>query len=271
MLALSFNIGLASALFVASFQTFLALCVTGRESALYTASLFLLVWKLYLLDRTIRHPEDADEHDGNAAAFVRRFQRACWTVFALLALGQLWLVYSEPRLLGSISLALSVSLFYFVKLPLVGKRAKQLPYFKCFYLSACGLVVIGAFTPGMWHAAEPSGAVALLVSFALLFLNFSLYDIKDVEADARANIKTFAAALPLKRFLTLHVAVAALLALASARLLPGASGLVLASVCVFHAAMSLWLRRHRFSAAVCGAIDGGYALIMAAGAALTLR
>lgn len=271
LLALSFNIGLASALFVTSFQPFLAFCVTGRQHALYTASMFLLVWKLYLLDRAIQHPEDASDHEGNAAAFMRRFQLVCWSLFGLLGLAQLGLIWREPQLVGSIGLAVVVSMFYFVKLPLLGKRAKQLPYFKCFYLSACGLVVAGAFTPGMWHAATTGGAVALACSFLLLFLNFSLYDIKDVEADTRANIKTFAAALPLKSFLALHVAVAASLALASARLMPGAPGAVLAGVAVFHCVMSLWLWRHSFSAAVCGAIDGGYALIVGGGALLALH
>jgi hypothetical protein len=271
VLATLFHIGLASALFVTGFQPFLALRLTGQENPFHTASMLLLVWKLYLLDRALEHPEDASLHEGNAAAFLRRFPRSFSSLFGVLAAGQLALVLLAPELLGAIALSVVVSMFYFVKVPLLAKRAKQLPYFKCFYLSACALVVVGAFTPGMWGCLTARGLTAVCLSFLLFFLNFSLYDIKDVEGDTRANIKTFAAALPLQLFLALHLCLALALAGASLALLQGGAGGVLAAVFVFHAAVSLWLRQRPFSAALCGVIDGGYGLILGAGTWLLLR
>ena len=271
MLATLFHIGLASALFVTGFQPLLALRLTGHEHPLHTVSMLLLVWKLYLLDRALEHPEDASLHEGNSAAFLRRFPRSSWSLFGVLAAGQLSLVLLAPELLGAIALSVAVSVFYFVKVPLLGKRAKQLPYFKCFYLSGCALVVVGAFTPGMWSYLTGRGLAALSLSFLLFFLNFSLYDIKDVVGDTRANIKTFAAALPPRLFLTLHLCLALAFAWVSMALLHEGAGEVLAAVFVFHAAVSLWLRRRPFSAALCGVIDGGYGLILGAGTWLLLR
>ncbi len=271
LLATLFHLGLASALFVTGFQPLLALRLTGQENPVHTASMLLLVWKLYLLDRALEHPEDASVHEGNSAAFLRRFPRSSWSLFGVLAAGQLGLVLLAPELLGAIALSIAVSAFYFVKVPLLGKRAKQLPYFKCFYLSACALVVVGAFTPGMWRCLTARGLAAISLSFLLFFLNFSLYDIKDIEGDTRANIKTFAAALPPQLFLTLHLCLALALTGVSLALLPGGTGEVLAAVFVFHAAMILWLRHRPFSAALCGVIDGGYGLILGAGTWLLLR
>jgi 4-hydroxybenzoate polyprenyltransferase len=268
LLALSFYTGLASALFVTGFQPFLALQLTGQQHGIYTASMLLLVWKLYLVDRTVQHPEDENPDASSAAGFVRRFRRQCLLLLVVLAAAQLWLIVQEPRLLRSIALSCAVSVFYFAKVPLLGKRAKEIPYFKCFYLSGCALVVVAAFTPGIWRPTTTTGAAALVLSFVLYFLNFSLYDIKDVEADARANIKTLAATLSLARFLDVQLLASLAAFFAALLLLPGATGRVLAAVCGFHAVMSLWLKRHQLTAATCGVIDCGYGLILGIGTLL---
>ena len=269
MLAFSFYIGLASALFVTGFQPFLAIKLTGQQHGLYTASMLLLVWKVYLLDRTIEHPEDESRSSGNAAAFVRRFRPACLALLAVLCALQAWLIAREPRLLGCIAVSLGSSLFYFVKLPLLRKRAKEIPYFKCFYLASCALMSVVAFTPGIAWTFSAGDVAALALCFVLLFLNFSLYDIKDLEADARANIKTLAAVLPLGRFLNLQVLTSLTTAGASLWLLPGTAGYVLAVVCVFHALMSQWLKRHELTAPTCGIIDCGYGVILGVGTLLS--
>lgn len=232
--------------------------------------MLLLVWKLYLVDRTVEHPEDEDPDESNAAGFVRRFRGQCLLLLALLAAAQLWLIFREPRLLRSIALSCAVSVFYFAKVPVLGKRAKEIPYFKCFYLSGCALVVVAAFTPGIWRPTAPSGVIALALSFVLYFLNFSLYDIKDIEADTRANIKSLAATLSLGRFLDLQLVVSLTTLGAALWLLPGPTGRVLAAVCGFHAVMSLWLKRHQLTAATCGAIDCGYGMILGVGTLLLL-
>jgi hypothetical protein len=263
--SISFHIGLASALFVVGFQPFLALQLTGQEDALYTASMLLLVWKLYLVDRAIEHPEDSHEHEGNAAAFVRRYRVGCFGLLAGLAVAQAGLIMRQPRLLWSIAASVLVSLCYFTKLPVLGKRAKEIPYFKCFYLAGSALALVAFFTPGIWRLPSLTGGAALALSFVLYFLNFSLYDIKDLEADARANIRTLAATLPLGRFLSVQVAVALVASLVALLTLPGGAGRVLAAVCGFHAVMSWWLRRHRLTAATCGVIDCGYGVIVGVG------
>jgi hypothetical protein len=265
---ISFHTGLASALFVVGFQPFLALQLTGQEHALYTASMWLLVWKLYLVDRALEHPEDAHEHEGNAAAFVRRYRVGCSCLLGGLALAQAWLVVLRPQLLWSILASVLVSLCYFTKLPWLGKRAKEIPYFKCFYLAGSALALVAFFTPGIWRPVSVTGGMALALSFVLYFLNFSLYDIKDLEADARANIKTLAATLPLRRFLSVQVVVALFTSAVALVALPGGAGWVLAAVCSFHAVMSWWLRRHQLTAATCGVIDCGYGVIVGVGTLL---
>jgi hypothetical protein len=266
--SISFHTGLASALFVVGFQPFLALQLTGRVDVLSTSSMLLLVWKLYLVDRAIQHPEDAHEHEGNAAAFVRRYRLACSGLLLALAAAQAWLVVLRPQLLWSIAASVLVSLCYFTKLPVLGKRAKEIPYFKCFYLTGSSLALVAFFTPGIWRAPSWTGGAALALAFVLYFLNFSLYDIKDLAADARANIKTLAATLPLRHFLNVHVAVALLASLVALLALPGGAGRVLAATCGFHAIMSVWLRRHPLTAATCGVIDCGYGLIIGMGTLL---
>jgi hypothetical protein len=271
VLALSFYTGLASALFVTGFQPFLALQLTGREHGLYTASMLLLVWKLYLVDRTLEHPEDENPDDSNAAGFVHRFRSACLALLAALGGAQIWLIWQEPRLFRAIAVTLAVSVFYFVKVPVLGKRAKEIPYFKCFYLSGSALMIVAAYTPGIGAPTSTSGVAAWTLSFVLYFLNFSLYDIKDVEADARANIKTLAATLPLARFLDLQLWLSLAALGASLWLLPGATGRVLGAVSGFHAFMSFWLKRHQLTAATCGVIDCGYGLILGSGTLLLLH
>jgi hypothetical protein len=268
MARVGFHSGVASALFVTAFQPFLSLIVTGEVRPRTTASMFLFVWAMYLADRLKTNPEDELDADGNAAAFARRHPAIMRLLFVILLVAQLGLVALDPALLGTLFLGTLVSLLYLVRLPVLGRRVKEIPYLKCFYLSSAALAIVALFTPGLLAVTSARTMGLLAACFALYFLNFSLYDIKDIAADRRANIKTLAGAVPATVFLRAHVA-AALLTLALVLwLLPPQSALVLAGVCLFHAGASAWLASHPFDGVMCGIVDTGYGAIVALGTLL---
>ena len=264
-LRVGFHSGLASALFVTGFQPFASLALTGKIDPVASCSMLLFVWKMYLLDRLQTNPEDDHEGEANAAAFVRRHRAGCWTLFGVLALAQAWLVVGQPDLLRSIVLSLAVSVLYLVRLPLLKRRVKEIPYLKCFYLSAAGLAVGASFTHGLGAAAPGRIVEVAGICFLLYFLNFSLYDIKDLEGDAKANLRTLAGLVPLPLFLRAHRLLSLIVLILGFLLLGEHFGLVVAAICLFHAGAAWWIERHPFDAAVCGAIDAGYGLILGAG------
>jgi 4-hydroxybenzoate polyprenyltransferase len=270
-LAVCFHTGLCSTLFVCGFQPFLARLLLGEVPALFSLGMLLFVWTMYLVDRMGDHPEDREhaEHGGGAsAAFVGQNRAACRLLLLGLCATQLALIWLEPRLLRSIVVSLAFSIFYMIKLPFLGKRAKELPFFKCFYLAACSLLITAAFTPGLVSLPLARVAAPLGVAYALYFLNYSLYDVKDVEGDTRARIRTFAAAMPLRVFLHGHVGLALGALVVALVTLPLVAGGVFASVCLFHAAASLWLKRHELGGVTCAVIDSGYGALLGLGALL---
>jgi 4-hydroxybenzoate polyprenyltransferase len=270
-LAIGFHTGLCSTLFVCGFQPFLAMLLLGEVRPRFSLAMLLFVWMMYLVDRMGDHPEDR-EHDeqggGASASFVRQNRAGCRLLLLGLCGSQLALIWQEPQLLKSIAVSLACSVFYMVELPFVGKRVKQLPFVKCFYLAACSLVITASFTPGLASLPWARLAAPLGVAYALYFLNYSLYDVKDVAGDTRANIRTFAAAMPLAVFLNAHVALALSTLLVALAILPHTAALVLSSVCLFHAGASLWLRRRELGGVTCAVIDSGYGLLMVLGALL---
>jgi hypothetical protein len=260
-----FHSGVASALFVTAFQPFLSLVVTGEIRPRATASMFLFVWLMYLADRLKTNPEDELDGDGNAAAFARRHPRFMRHLFVGLLVAQLALVVTDPGLLVPLALGTLVSLLYLVRLPIVGRRLKEVSYLKCFYLASAALALVALFTPGLMAVTTPRTAGLLAACFSLYFLNFSLYDIKDLDADRRANIKTLAGALPATAFLRAQMAASLLTFAVVLWRLPPQSSLVLAGVCLFHAGVSAWLARHPFDGVMCGIVDTGYGAIVALG------
>ncbi|HVY25693.1 MAG TPA: hypothetical protein VHB79_04050 [Polyangiaceae bacterium] len=265
LLELAFQSGFASALAVCGFQPLLAHLLTGTSSASATLTMLAVVWQIYLFDRLQENAEDARD-DEHPAAFAKKFRAALLCLVAGLAGLELYLAWATPWLFRAIATSIAASAFYIVPLPLWGRRAKDVPYFKCFYLSGVCIVSLLAFSPGWRQAGFALLAKTSSVAFALYFLNFSLYDVKDLEQDKRARIKTLAATVPLARFLSLHIGGALLVALAATLLLPAPHSLVLSTVALFHAAVSAWLKDHRFSPALCGLIDSGYGFIASFGA-----
>lgn len=265
LLELGFQSGFASALFVCGFQPLLAHLLTGASNSSATLAMLALVWQIYLVDRLQENAEDASDDLEHPAAFARRFRAPLLALVAGLGGLELYLMWATPWLVGAIAISIATSAFYMLPLPFCGKRAKEVPYLKCFYLSSVCVASLLAFTAG-WRGAEGALlAKSSSVAFALYFLNFSLYDVKDVEQDRRANIKTLAARLSLPRFLALHVVGALLVALVATLTLPAPYSFALSAVALFHAAVSAWLMQHRFSSALCGFIDAGYGLITSIG------
>jgi 4-hydroxybenzoate polyprenyltransferase len=270
-LAVCFHTGLCSTLFVCGFQPFLARLLLGEVPARFSLGMLLFVWTMYLVDRMGDHPEDRGhvEHAGSpSASFVRNNRAGCRWLMGGLLTAQLALIWQEPRLLLSIAVSLAFSIFYMIELPFLGKRAKELPFFKCFYLAACSLLITAAFTPGLVDLPLARVAAPLGVAYVLYFLNYSLYDVKDVAGDTRAGIRTFAAAMPLRVFLNGHVALALTTLLVAFLTLPPVPACVFATVCLFHAGASSWLQHRELHGVTCAVIDSGYGLLMGVGALL---
>jgi hypothetical protein len=261
----AFHAGVASALFVTAFQPFLSIAVTGELRPAWTASLFLFVWIMYLADRLRTNPEDELEADGNAAAFARRHRWPMRGLCVGLAVAQVLLVLGDPRLLARLALALAISSVYIVRLPFLRRRVKEIAYLKCFYLAGTALVLVGLFTPHLFAAVGARTIILVGACFSLYFLNFSLYDVKDVEADRRANIKTLAGACSSAVFLRAQLAGALLTLAAVLLLLPPPLGGVLAAVSLFHVWATARLAHHPFDGVMCGIVDGGYGTIVGLG------
>jgi 4-hydroxybenzoate polyprenyltransferase len=263
-----FHTGLASALFVTGFQPFISLLATGTVNPRATGSMLLVVWTAYLVDRLLPQPEDGLGDGTHSAVTVRRSPVLFWSLLVALLGIQLALIWETPRLAIPVAIALTLSMFYSVRIPLLAQRAKDIPYFKGFYLSFASLGTVVAFTPSMLDFLNYRTLVVSAISYVLYFLNFSLFDLKDIEADRLANIKTFAATLGADAMLFGHVTIALAAACGAMVLVDGHLSWPLSALAVFHGVVCLRLRRRPLTPALCAAIDLGYGVILGGGAAL---
>lgn len=249
--------GLASAGLV---TTALAFCLpTGRWlSHEATLTCLAFIWSMYLLDRLKSAPEDAGRGDASAGGFVARRRRLFVGLAAALALAQVACIVAMPRL-GLWTLgALLVSSLYVLKIPVLGRRVKDIPFVKPFYLGtvyallAWGIVVVDGDT-----ARTGLGPFAFVV--VVFGVNAALYDLKDAAADRRAGIRTFANTFSHRTFLAGAGLVLLALVLSSSLLLPAhLMQLGLVSLALYAVAL-LALRRRPFDMTMSAAIDGGHA------------
>jgi hypothetical protein len=264
-LGMSFHTGFASALGMSAFQPLISRAVVGHVDLRATSSLYAVVWIAYLLDRLPSQPEDAMSVAHSAGA-ARRFPIVFGGLLAALGCFELVLLIQAPWLVVPVSIAVAVSVFYSAPIPLFRVRAKAIPYFKGFYLSVTSIVTIVAFTPVVLQQAAPRSALLLFVSCTLYFLNYSLFDIKDIEGDRLANIKTLAGALGVRGFLRAQFVLAIVVAVAVSATLGARSVWPISVVALFHAGVCLRLFRRPLTPTLCGVIDLGYGVILAVGA-----
>jgi len=266
VLGMSFHTGFASALGVSGFQPLLARVVVGHVDLRATCSLYGAVWMAYLIDRLPSHPEDDVTRVPHSAGAARRFPIVFWSLLVALGCVELVLMIQANWLVPRVALAMAVSMLYSAPIPLLRLRAKTVPYFKAFYLSFASVVTILAFTPDV--SSQPSGRTAplLFASFWLYFLAYSLFDIKDIEGDRLANIKTIAGALGIRGLLRAQVVLALVVAAGISAAVGARLGWPLSAVALFHAGVCLRLFRQPLTPTLCGVIDLGYGAILVVGA-----
>jgi 4-hydroxybenzoate polyprenyltransferase len=267
-LGMSFHTGFASALCVSAFQPLLSRVLVGSIDWRATASLYAIVWAAYLLDRLLAQPEDQATVGPHSAAVVRRWSALFWSLLAALGCFELVLLVQTPWLWRSMAVALTVSVLYSVPIPLLRVRAKTVPYFKAVYLPFSSVVTVVAFTPAILDRDPWRSAPWLLVTFVLYVLNYSLFDVKDIEGDRLANIKTLAAALGVGRLVGAQVAIALSVAIGAVTWLGPRLAWPVGGVALFHAGTSLRLLRRPMTPALCGIVDLGYSVILGLGAVL---
>jgi len=165
-------------------------------------SFHLFFQTMYMLDRV----KEAQTNIGSLnitkiiqpSGFVRCYPKA----FRLGLLGiitvQLICAWSQPYILFAALGSLGISLPYFLTLPGLNIRVKDLPFFKNIYSAAA--VLLNTY---LFFAFWPKGEALLFSCFVFVFYicNANIYDLKDVKDDRKNNIKTFANSLSLKHFL----------------------------------------------------------------------
>ena len=260
-----FQSGLSSALLVGSCMPLLALSSGLPAWTPACAAYLLFLWAMYLWDRLGSRPEDAVQPADGAGAHVHRHARSYRTLLALLLVLLAWRVLREPPLALALGASLLLSAGYLLPLPGLGRRIKELPFAKTPYLA--GVVVL---MPGFWLQAPPSGAAGWAMLLALASLcaaNFMIFDLKDVDSDCRAGIRTLANRLPLPVLLRVAAAPVALAAV-MALVLPPPLAAVLLALCGAYALSLHRLGRHRLDARLSSSIDLAHAALALVGCAL---
>lgn len=255
-----FHSGLASAAFVTSLHVFLT--PFGQlPSARAMLCTMAFVWMMYVLDRLKPQPEDAGAGDESAAGFVKRRRGTFSLLVAALVLVQAACAAAQPRFAVALAASFLASIFYLVPLPWIGKRTKDLPYAKTLH-NMLAMVFIPAAV--IWaDAAVPWSTLVWAAPVPVLLggINNVLYDLKDIEADRRAGIRTFAVALGPRRLIAGAGAVLAATTTLALLSLPPPLMLVSACLAAFYGAVLWALRARPFDAGFAAAVDAGHAVI----------
>jgi len=250
------------------------LCATswllhGRLDAVAVLAYGSLMWLMNLGDRLVRHPEDAGDGGTTPALLVLRHRRLFGGVCGLLAALLFALVLARPWLLASIVFSGTLCTFYFVRLPGLGRRIKELSLAKPLVVPLLMLCMQLAFCGGLPPPTPRTGAVCLV-----LLLQFHaglvLYDLKDLEQDVAAGIRSLASRLTRAAFLRLEAAVLGLAVLLAAPL-PPPMGPGLAGGCALALAGVPRLRRAAFGPGACIYFDGVFGLAPWLGLCVLLR
>jgi len=216
----------------------------------------VLVWSVYLADRMSGGPEDR----GLARWPVRHPVLAKMLLCSLVGVIA-GLVAAQPELLpATLGLGL-LGCGYFLRVPLLGRRFKDIPGTKSLFLAlnlCAGTVLLGG---------APIGAGVASLGL-ILHANTTVYDLRDRERDAQAGVKTLAVLLPLRTLLASQgalVVAGMLLGL----LHGGAFAAAGLGVGLAHLAAMAWLWSRPFTPALSVGLDGGAAAVFLVAAALS--
>lgn len=175
-----------------------SLSIRGTVDGIGFAALCLFVFAIFGLDRYSEHPEDRHDRplDIDPVAFVQRHRGAFRAALLASAAAQIVLIALERRLALCLAIAFGSSVFYMVRVPVLGKRLKELPFFKNVYAPAVLTMFLYGFL-GLRPTWE--GAPILAVVYFLTQINNITCDMKDVDNDRRAGLRLFSTALAPRR------------------------------------------------------------------------
>jgi len=185
-------VGLAAMSFVDLASIVLGCPLSPRLLAFVT----LLAFASYAVDRV------ADEVQANAPG--RHPERIRWSLSAIVAVG----VMLPCALRGQWTLA-ALSTAYPLSVALYG-RIKRIPFVKVFYVAALWAALV-LFAACAARAIRPLTLLAIaLFVFGKIFVGVVVCDIKDMDADEKAGVRTIPTALGLRSSLrVLHACNAA--------------------------------------------------------------
>ena len=251
LLTLGYYLGLFPALAFGGLTGHIARLAGHPRPWLPMAALACLAWLSYLLDRLFAGPEDAGEAGHNAAAFARRHRRMMVGLVGVAAGGLLILSALDIRVLVVSVAGLPLAGAYFLRLPGLGRRIKDVPYAKGVYGALLVLALAHAYVGCGLTAA---GGAWELLAWLLLYSGYVIYDLKDAEADRETGVRTLATRLDRAPFL-LVVGGGTLACVLACQLL-GIAALGLAMCFAVQSFAAVYLARAPFDARTCGAIDG---------------
>lgn len=207
-------------------------------------SFHLFFQTMYMLDR-IKEEQPGEPSSDNTPIihpndFPKRYPKAFRLGLLGVVLGQLICAWWYPYILVAALACLGVSIPYFLKLPGLGVRVKDLPYFKNVYSALA--VLLNTY---LFFSFLPKGEAFLFSCFVFVFyiLNANIYDLKDVDDDRKNNIITFANRLSMKHFLLFEFALVLLLGTYAWFLLPSLVWIVWSALLVAMICLALLARR----------------------------
>ena len=142
---------------------------------------------IYILDRVRPSSEDADSTYAPASA-AKEYATAMWAAFAVCCLLVAACAIDHPSLWGKVLIANCCVVWYSVRVPLVGRRIKDMfPGSKVIFVALMHAWWPFFVTDTHWEV--PAAQCCLFFSFVLAT---TFMDIKDMKADRRAGVVTIA-------------------------------------------------------------------------------
>jgi 4-hydroxybenzoate polyprenyltransferase len=216
---------------------------------------------MYLVDRLKPSPEDRASGGTSAGSFVHARLR---TFAALLAATLATLIVCcvlRPSLLIAIAISLAISLPYVLPIPGLGRRVKELPGCKPLYLGLLTTTITSSFA---WLDGGRPTPIGVFAVAATMLVNAALCDLKDVDADRRAGLRSLASVLGRWFFVVLHAINLATAVLVWLVAEPEVAFLV--TLLATYYALVVWVARRRpFDTRMAAAIDTGTAVLLIVG------
>ena len=214
----------------------------------------LLMVAMNLADRLANNPEDHGDEDTTPAVLVNRHRRLFIGVQVVSIFGLLALIFHWPWLGVSTVVSAALCTCYFVRIPVIGLRIKQLTLAKPLVVPLLMLAMQLMFS-GAWPPLSEQTVIICLVLLILFHVGLVLYDLKDLDQDSKAGIRTMASRMSLVSFLRLE-GVLLMFGILLSILLPQPMALAFTATFIMALGAVLVLRHRPFGLGMCVFIDG---------------